>query len=131
MKTSVQQLKAAQLHYDNLTEDDFAPLSVVDQFVESTYGSNWLHDQAVDLVAGRDSSFVTQAQFRAHISEHLSCLDWDEDQEAAQVDLLILAYTGANGGRTIAKRLLGDDGLEGLAKNLLIISGAIELSLSA
>ena len=130
MKTNTQRMSAAQFHYDNLHEEDFNPVSAVDRFLESTEGSNWLHDQALDLAAGRDSSFVTQAQFRAHISEHLSCLEWDEDQDSAQIDLIIMACNGASGAQTVAKRLVGADGLEGLAKDLLIISGAIELHLT-
>lgn len=130
MKTEAQQLSAAQFHYDNLSEGDVSPLSVVDQFIESTYGSNWLYDQALDLTAGRDSSFVTQAQFREHISEHLSCLEWDEDQDSAQVDLIIMACNGTNGAQTVVKRLIGSDGLEGLATELLISSGAAKLHLA-
>ena len=130
MKTEAQQLSAAQFHCDNLSEGDVSPLSVVDQFIESTYGSNWLHDQALDLAAGRDSSFVTQAQFREHISEHLADLEWDDDQDNAQIDLIIMACSGTNGAQTVAKRLIGSYGLEGLAKELLVSSGAIELHLT-
>ncbi len=130
MKTNAQRMSAAQFHYDNLHEEDFNPVSAVDQFLESTEGSNWLHGQAVALAAGFDSDFITQFQFRAHISEHLSCLEWDEDQDSAQIDLIIMACNGASGAQTVAKRLVGADGLEGLAKDLLIISGAIELHLT-
>lgn len=123
-------LAFAQARYDNLHEEDFNPLSAVELFMESTAGSNWLHGQAVALAAGFDSDFITQSQFRAHISEHLSCLEWDEDQDSAQIDLIIMACNGASGAQTVVKRLIGSDGLEGLAEELLISSGAIELYLT-
>lgn len=123
-------LAIAQYRYDNLCEEDFNPPTAVELFMESSDGSNWLHGQAVDLVSGRDSDFVTQAQFRQHISERLSDLEWNEDQDAAQVDLMIYAYTGQLGGKSFVKRLFGSDGLEGLAKDLLIIAGAVELYLA-
>lgn len=124
-------LAVAHSYYENLQEEDFKPVSIVDQFLESAYGSNWLHDQATDLVAGRDSDFVTQDQFRQHVSERLSDLEWNDDQDAAHVDLMIYAYTGQQGGHSLVKRLFGDDGLEGLAKDLLIIAGAVEQHLAA
>lgn len=130
MQPNRMEVARAQARFDNLTEEDFNPPSIVDQFIESTYGSNWLHDQSVDLIAGRDSDFVTQSQFRQHISERLSDLEWNDDQNAAHIDLMIYAYTEQKGGYSLVKRLFGDDGLEGLAKDLLIIAGAIELHLA-
>lgn len=124
-------LALAQSHYDNMCEEDFNPPTTVEQFIESAEGSNWLHGQAVDLVAGRDSDYVTQAQFRAHISERLSDLEWNDDQDSAQVDLMIYAYTGRTGAQSFVKRLFGERGLEGLANDLLDIAGAAELHLTA
>jgi hypothetical protein len=123
-------LALAQDRYDNTHEEDFNPPTAVERFIESTEGSNWLYGQAVDLVAGRDSDFVTQAQFRQYISERLTDLEWDDDQDDAQVDLLIYAYTDQRGGKSLVKRLFGVDGLEGLANDLLGIAGAAELHLS-
>lgn len=121
----------AQSRYDNLHEEDFNPHSAVELFMESTAGSNWLHDQAITLVSGKDSQFVTQSQFRQHIRERLSDLDWDEDQDDAHVDLIIYAYTDQRGGQSLVKRFFGSGGLEGLAKDLLVIAGAVELHLAA
>ena len=123
---SNQAFAMAQARYDNLHEEDFRPESPVEKFLESACGSNWLHGQAVELVSGRDSEFVTQWQFRQHISECLSDLEWSDEQDAAHVDLIIYAYTDQRGGQSIIKRLFGSDGLEGLAKDLLINSGSIE-----
>ena len=130
MNTNAQRMSAAQFYYDNLHEEDFNPVSAVDQFLESTEGSNWLHGQAIALVHGQDSDHVTQSQFREHISEHLADLEWDDDQDNAQVDLIIMACNGTSGAQTVVKRLIGSDGLEGLATELLISSGAIELHLT-
>lgn len=130
MKTNAQRMSAAQFYYDNLHEEDFNPVSAVDQFLESTEGSNWLHGQAIALAHGQDSDHVTQSQFREHISEHLADLEWDDDQDNAQVDLIIMACNGTSGAQTVVKRLIGSDGLEGLATELLISSGAIELHLT-
>lgn len=128
---SNQAFAIAQARYDNLHEEDFNPPTAVERFIESSAGSNWLHGQAADLVAGRDSDHVTQTQFRQHISERLSDLEWDDDQDAAHVDLMFYAYTDQRGGQSLVKRLFGDDGLEGLANDLLEIAGAVELHLSA
>ena len=130
MNAANQALSVAQFRYDNLTEEDFNLVSVIGQFLDSTEGSNWMHDEAVTLAAGFDSNYVTQAQFREHISEHLADLEWSDDQDSAQVDLIIMACTGANGAYTVVKRLIGKDGLEGLAKELLISSGAAKLHLA-
>lgn len=130
MNTNAQRMSAAQFYYDNLHEEDFKPVSAVDQFLGSTEGSNWLHGQAIALAHGQDSDHVTQSQFREHISEHLTDLEWDDDQDNAQVDLIIMACNGTSGAQTVVKRLIGSDGLEGLAKELLISSGAIELHLT-
>ena len=130
MRTNTQRMSAAQLHYDNLHEEDFNPVSAVDRFLESTEGSNWLRGQAIALAHGHDSDHVTQSQFREHISEHLADLEWDDDQDNAQIDLIIMACNGTNGAQTVVKRLIGSDGLEGLAEELLISSGAIELYLT-
>lgn len=124
-------LAFAQARYDNLHEEDFNPPTAAELFIESAAGSNWLHGQAVDLVAGRDSDHVTQEQFRQYISERLADLEWDDDQDDAHVDLIIYAHTGQRGGQSLVKRLFGDDGLEGLANDLLDIAGAVELHLSA
>lgn len=121
----------AQSCYDNMHEEDCNPESPVDKFIESTYGSNWMHDQAVDLVAGRDSDFVTQPQFRQHISERLSELEWDEDQDDAHVDLIIYAYTDQRGGKPLVDRLFGMGGLIDLANDLLLIAGAPEQHLKS
>lgn len=130
MKTSSQRLSSAQFHYDNLHEEDFSPVSAAEEFIESTSGSNWLHGQSVTLVSGKDSDYVTQSQFKDYIGERIAGLEWDEDQSATCTDLIITAYTGASGGRNIVKALFGDEGLEGLAEELLISSGAIERYLS-
>lgn len=130
MNAANQALSVAQFRYDNLAEEDFNSAPIVDQFLDSSEGSNWIHGQAIDLVHGRDSDYVTQTQFRKRISEHLASLEWNDDQDSAQVDLIIMACTGANGAYTVVKRLIGKDGLEGLAKELLVSSGAIELHLT-
>ncbi len=114
----------AQSRYDNMHEEDCNPESPTDKFIESTYGCNWMHDEATDLVAGRDSTFVTQDQFRQHITERLSDLEWDDDQDDAHVDLIIYAYTDQRGGKPLVERLFGAGGLMDLANDLLLIADA-------
>lgn len=87
-------------------------------WLSSPQGEAWLEEYATDLVLGRNIGYVSQDQLYEAITETLTDLEWNAQQDSAQVQMiLMLANKDFESARKAMTQLID---VYAIAKQLLI-----------